>query len=283
MSDRTVQMDLGPGVIAAVTRRHGGVSRPPFDTFNMSTKVDYSSLSDIEQSEHLADALENRRSLSEELGIDADAWVVARLVHGSTVRVISESDRGSGADRFEDGIPNCDSLVTNVPDIPLAVLVADCAPVFIYDPENHACGVAHAGYGGAIEGVAKRTVEIMSIYYGTSPANVRVVVGPCLGPQSLEMQNLSIIDRAERAFPGEASLTGPNGTPHLNVPAMVRRQLLDAGVSESNIDETGLDTAGGEEFFSYRATPKNFFDPSDQTRYTQATGRLAAIIAVRST
>ena len=276
-----LSIDVGSGAIAAVTRRYGGVSEAPFDSLNMSFRFDqYGHMTRQDMVRNQEQVMNNRVLVADALGMQVDRWVVGKLVHGSDVAVVTEAHAGRGARSFEMGLPAVDALVTDVSDLPLVVLVADCAPVLFHDPVRRAIGVAHAGYRGAIDGVAANTVAAMVENYGCNPANIRVVVGPCLGPQSLEMQNAEIVAEAVSAHGPSASLTGPAGTPHLDVPEMVRSQVMATGVPKPNIDLTDIDVAGGQEFFSFRSAEHLHYDETDPTKVSRPTGRFAAIVTL---
>ena len=58
-------------------------------------------------------------------------------IHSSIVNKIDEKNIGQRIDG--------DALITNVKEVPLLILTADCVPVVIIDPKNKAVGVAHAG------------------------------------------------------------------------------------------------------------------------------------------
>lgn len=139
-------------VVAAVTTTEGGYSDGPYATLNTSYHVG-----------DRADRVTANRDLAcERLGIERAALVVACLAHGHDVAVISPADAGRGAYDFESGIPSTDALVTNVSGVPIAVLVADCAPVVLHDPRRHVVGIAHAGWRGAALRVAAEAVEVMT-------------------------------------------------------------------------------------------------------------------------
>ena len=42
-------------------------------------------------------------------------------------------------------------MITNLPGVALTILVADCAPVVLFDPVRQAIGVAHCGRGGTVK------------------------------------------------------------------------------------------------------------------------------------
>ena len=58
--------------------------------------------------------------------------------------------------------PEADALATRTPGILLGILTADCVPILFADREAGVVGAAHAGWKGAIAGVAEATLDAMS-------------------------------------------------------------------------------------------------------------------------
>ncbi|HVX31115.1 MAG TPA: polyphenol oxidase family protein, partial [Nitrolancea sp.] len=128
------------------------------------------------------DAIANRRAWAETLGIDAEALVAGRQVHGIRVARVDASDRGRGAFNIEDAIPQTDGLITQEPDVPLIIYTADCVPALIYDPVEHALGLAHAGWRGTVGNIAGSIVAAMQAEFGSRPEDLIVRLGPSIGP-----------------------------------------------------------------------------------------------------
>ncbi|RZA18994.1 MAG: multi-copper polyphenol oxidoreductase, partial [Lysobacteraceae bacterium] len=97
-----------PGVRALTTTRHGlGVSRPPFDTFNLG----------LRSGDEVDAAIENRRQLHAALALpSAPRWL--KQVHGIEVAIEPGNDE-----------PEADAAVTSETGKVLAILTADCLPV----------------------------------------------------------------------------------------------------------------------------------------------------------
>ena len=74
-------------------------------------------------------------------------------IHSSIVNKIDENNIGQRIDG--------DALITNVAQVPLLILTADCVPVVIIDPKNKAIGVAHAGWRGTYDKICKNTIDEM--------------------------------------------------------------------------------------------------------------------------
>lgn len=218
-----------PSVTAGMSTRHGGVSSSPYDTLNLGR--------------HVGDAAscveENRRRFCAALDTDPAWLTTAGQVHGSTVRVID-------APRHE---PFCDGLVTTTPGLLLAIAVADCAAVLLADPIEGAAGACHAGWRGAVRGVAADTVATM-VNHGAVPDQIRAYVSPCLSQEAFEV-GPEVAERFDSAV-----VAHPDDTkrPHVNLKAALRRQLEGAGLPSGAIEVSDRCTfQETDHFFSYRA------------------------------
>ena len=224
-----------PELLHAVATRHGGVSRGPFASLNMSRSV--------------GDAPENARVNRERLcraaGVRHEELVTCGLVHGTRALPVSLAHRGGF-------FPATDALLTDVPNVPLMLCFADCVPIILYDPERRAVGLVHAGWRGTLAGMAASAVAQMAITYGSRPANLRAAIGPAIGPCCYEV-GPEVVARVQAAFPDAASLLSDDhdGRAHFDLWEANRQQLLAAGVGQ--VEVAGLCTAcHRDEFFSHR-------------------------------
>lgn len=234
----------GSPALAAVTTRSGGVSTGPYASLNLGGHV----------GDDPAAVRENRDRLAAALGVERVTFMDQQ--HGATVAVVTADRVGRGASGVADAVaafPATDALVTDVPGAALAVLVADCVPVVLVDPEHRAVGVAHCGRAGTVRGLLPATVTAMAQAYGTRPADLRVGLGPCIGPDSYEIGEREAAP-VRGAFPG-LDLLRPTRPGHalLDLRTALRRQLADAGVADAHVEvmpEDTLRTSGT--FFSDR-------------------------------
>jgi len=217
-----------PRVRRIVTSRTGGVSSPPYDTFNLGDHV----------GDDAGDVARNRGRLAEVIGPGVTvAWM--HQVHGDTVQIIgSEPDAG---------VPDCDALVTSVPDVALAVLVADCVPVLLADVAAGVVGVAHAGREGVRRHVVTRTVEAM-VELGATPEDVDVLLGPAICGGCYEVSQ-ELVDLVETATPGGAGQSR-TGEPSLDLRAALVTELRALGTVQVVSDRRC--TAEDPFLFSYR-------------------------------
>ena len=129
---------------------------------------------------------------------------------------------------------------------------ADCVPVLLYDPQNHIIGAAHAGWRGMVGHILAHTIERMRTL-GTNPRDLRVVIGPCIGPDSFEVGEEVVDAFLQAKFPPSVVRRGFFKRPHIDLWAAAVHELELSGVSLDAILVSGIDTyACPDRFFSAR-------------------------------
>jgi len=211
------------------TTRAGGVSAPPFDTFNLGYHVG-------DDPDAVAT---NRNRLAAAIGLPADRVIWMNQVHGDHVEFVDA--------RRTDAFDATDALVTATPDLALAVITADCVPVLMSDSQAGVLGAAHAGRVGAAKGVVLRTLEVM-LAAGARVADVSVLLGPAVSGANYEVPQAMAAD-VEALLPGSRTTTAI-GTPGLDLRVGIARQLIDAGVTAIAIDPRC--TVADSALFSHR-------------------------------
>ncbi|WP_323157660.1 peptidoglycan editing factor PgeF [Pseudomonas fulva] len=215
-------------VRACVTTRQGGVSLPPFDTFNLGDHV----------GDDPAAVAQNRLRLSGEFDIQP-AWL--KQVHGLAV-----------ADADPSRVVEADASWTNRPGIACTVMTADCLPVLFCDQAGTQVAAAHAGWRGLAGGVLEATLDRLNV----PPAQVLVWLGPAIGPQAFEV-GLEVRDAFTAVHPeaARAFVDGERpGKLMADIYALARIRLAARGVTA--VYGGGLCTVSDERFFSYRRTPQ---------------------------
>lgn len=163
------------------TTRIGGVSNSPYDTLNLAQHVG-------DDPDSVEGNLTRFRASAQ---IGEQDIVRVRQIHSSNIHVVDSHV----TDLVGDG------LVTRTAGILLAVSVADCIPVYLYDVEKRVIGIVHAGWRGTLEGAGPACVERMNSEYGCKPSTVRALLGPGIGQCCFEVSP-DTAQRFARLFPG---------------------------------------------------------------------------------
>jgi YfiH family protein len=215
---------------------------------------------------------ENRLRLVEGItGSRGVPLVTVRQMHSNhTVSVLPLESGWTG-----DAVAEADGMITRSPGLLLGIQTADCIPVLVADVANRVVGAFHAGWRGTVQRVVELGVRRMRLEFGSQPENLQAAIGPGIGACCYAVGS-EVQARFGESFEYGAELFRlKEGTPqhgpsfHLDLREANRRQLLDAGVSDSAISLVGGCTSCEPElYFSHRASAGN-------------AGRMMAVIGIR--
>jgi purine-nucleoside/S-methyl-5'-thioadenosine phosphorylase / adenosine deaminase len=189
-----------------------------------------------------------------------------------------------------------DALLTAEPGLLLGVQTADCAPILLADMRRRVVAAIHAGWRGTLSRIAVKTLGRMGMEFGTRARDIVAAMGPAIGRCCYEV-GPEVAQAFAAQFPAAAdwfdgpfeqlahgeeplwlpwlTMMPPGHVPppprvQLDLRASNRRQLIDAGVPESQISVSDLCTACRTDLlFSYRGEGSN-------------TGRMMAVIGIRN-
>ncbi|QCI63741.1 peptidoglycan editing factor PgeF [Phreatobacter stygius] len=225
-----------PGIRHAFFTREGGVSEGIYGSLNAG----------IGSNDAPENVRENRRRMTEALGVADNALISCFQIHSPDV-VVAEKPH-DGGDR-----PRADAVVTRVAGLACGVAAADCGPVLFADAEAGVVGAAHAGWKGALGGVLEATIQAME-GLGAARGRIQTAIGPLIRQPSYEvsqsfMDQFLAVDSSYSRFFAD----GKPGHGQFDLPGFIGHRLAAAGIGM--IDDLGLDTySDPERFFSYRRT-----------------------------
>jgi YfiH family protein len=141
-----------------------------------------------------------------------------------------------------------DAVLTDRHDVLISVAVADCLPIFMANPKRMIIGMIHAGWRGALLGVASRTLEEARRRFGCEPDEFTVLLGPCIRSCCYRVS-----DDVAILFDPDCVNRSPDGEAMLDLVQVNLKQLAQGGVKEDRIFATAVCTFCDEELFcSYR-------------------------------
>jgi polyphenol oxidase len=224
------------GVTAAVTTRAWG-------NFSLSIAPDQ------------AEVRANRSAASEALGFASDHLIIPQQTHGPhSVLVTTPEHRPFSLDN---PLSDCDALITATPGLLLGITIADCLPIFLFDPEQRVIALIHSGWRGTAAVIVRQTLKKMRDTFGTEYATVRAVIGPGISGAGYEVDSnvRSSFYPPSVVAPGVFTPTRP-GHWHLDLSAANHYLLHMAGVPPENIALCPYHTDTHPDlFFSHRTVP----------------------------
>lgn len=177
---------------------------------------------DLYNRERLNLVEENLKKLTQSIGFPTAPVITCRQVHQKKIIKVDLQKTTPQEIRGMSG----DGLITNQPNVIIAVLMADCLPLLFIDKKKKAIGAIHAGRKGTMASIAKAAIEQMKTHFGTMPENLIIGIGPGIKKCCYEVDIL------------EANL----------------KQVIETGVLKENIFILNQCTFCRKDlFFSYRA------------------------------
>lgn len=172
-------------------------------------------------------------------GIAPRPIATARQVHGTSTHVATNENLDSIS------ATEGDALATRDTTVALAVRVADCVPVYLFDPVARALGIVHAGRRGTFDGVAAFTVRTMRDHFRSDPKSMHALIGPSAGPCCYEVDEVTAAQFHARGLPRSGR--------KLDLWKSNSLQLQSEGLPHGNVVVSGLCTICDGRFHSYRA------------------------------
>lgn len=193
------------------------------------------------------EVISNRKRFFEKIGVDINNAMTIWLQHGDKVIEANEEWLGNTIlDKIEP--PKADAVITDQKNIFLALTIADCVPVIIYDPITPAVGLVHAGWKGVDKKIVVKTIEKMDDSYGSKLENIAVGLGPCIGKESYIKDNFP---EDKKEIWGEYVEDMENGLCSIDLKGYIKQQLFKNGVKKNKIYESEIDVFCDDRFYSY--------------------------------
>lgn len=226
---------------AAFTTRRGGVSEPPFDSFNLGLHV----------GDDAKRVRRNRALLEGALELPAEpSWI--SQTHGVRAVVLEEESSR-----------DADAAITRVPGQVAAVMVADCLPVLVCNRDGSEVAALHAGWRGLQAGVIQSALARMQ----SEPANMMAWIGPGISREFFEVGD-EVLEAFSDSIEGARDYFEAHGPGHW---------MCDlGGLAELVLERQGVDRVWRDGHCSYRDAEQFY-----SYRRDRVTGRMAALIWIK--
>ena len=214
--------------------RQGGCSVKNFSSLNCS----YNS------GDNTASVKKNIFISQTELSMDRKKLKLINQIHSNKTIVINKHNY---LDKFE-----ADGMITQDKDINIAVLTADCCPIFIFDDENKFICCLHVGWKGAYYNIIKNTIDqIIKIQPNLN--KIKAIIGPCLNKKNFEVSNdfKSNFIKINSNYKDFFNNHNNNNKVLFDMRNLIQFQLICNRII--NIEDLDIDTYSNENlFFSHR-------------------------------
>ena len=183
----------------------------------------------------------SRRRIVNKLENNTDNLAIPDQVHSNAVEFVM----------LPGVYPATDGLVTTNSNILLTLKVADCVPIFLYEPLRRIIGLVHSGWRGTVDNIVSNAIKLMQ-RNGAKPRNIRCFLGPAIGKCCYEVDwevSQNINDEAKEKIDYRKW--------KVNLHGQIRYQLTELGVPVNSIGTSNICTYESPECHSYRRDKEN--------------------------
>lgn len=216
--------------------RQGGVSLKPWDSLNTCFNM-----GDVD-----AHVEQNRARICAKLQLNTHALYTPRQVHGTKSIRITEKDSNKQILQID-----ADAIWTTDANIAVGVQTADCAPILFASDDGLVVGAIHAGWRGAVAGIATKTLELIGQELNLPANRFVVAIGPCIGMTAFEVGPEVIEAVLASGEYLDIVHKGKEDRFHLDIAGLIEKQLQGFGVLSIEIIRRCTATYT-DEYFSYR-------------------------------
>jgi YfiH family protein len=197
--------------------------------------------------------IENRRRFFGALHIGLDELAFPMQCHSNAVRAVTTWG----------GYEECDGLATNEYGVFIVLSIADCVPIFLFDPLTRTIAGIHAGWRGTSTGIVAKGVVLLKTELGVEPKNVVAYIGPAAGKCCYQVG-----DEVAEKFDDRFRHKDSQGKWKVDLKSANQQQLVSEGILPENIEVHGGCTIHEDKIFhSYRRDGK-------------ASGRMMGVIGI---
>ena len=232
--------------------KEGGCSKGNYDSLNCSKN----------SGDNKKLVTTNINIAKKKLGLEDSKLKLIRQIHSNKVEIIDQNNLNEKI--------VADGSITKNKNIALAILTADCAPVFIFDLDCSIICCLHIGWKGCLNNIVKIALKII---LKITSQELIAIVGPCLSKENFEVEEKfkDVFITQDLHYENFFTIKSNQQKPHFDMRGLINYQLQSCSVDKiSNVD---IDTYSNEHlFFSHRRSSH---------LYTLPTGRLINLIGFR--
>lgn len=166
----------------------------------------------------------NRSLFFEALGLQVDDVAYQQQTHSDIIKIIE-----CGCDNGES-----DSLITSKTNLGLAISVADCAPIFIYDFKNRVIAAIHSSWRGTEKKILLKTLIKMNQEFNSNANDLIAYIGP-----SVSQANYEVGKEVAEKFDGKYVMNNI-GSLFLDVSGINYDILKEFGIPQNQIQKSKL-------------------------------------------
>lgn len=174
--------------------------------------------------------------------------VTCQQTHSANIHIVTAENIGKV-------IPDCDGLITNIPNINISIKTADCVPITVKDPIKNVVGVIHAGWRGTEKEIIKNAINLMITKFKSDPKDIKVKIGPAIDKDNFLVRS-DVFNLFSHKYSKYFEKVGEDQWKFSLVGINVK-QMLSLGLLNENIEDSKISTFLDKTYPSFRRDGKS--------------------------
>lgn len=174
--------------------------------------------------------------------LNLDNYYELKQVHSNIVHIVDDHYINKSVG---------DALITNIPNIPLVIKVADCIPIIIYDKKNKVLALIHSGWKGTLANITTNTIEIMINNFNSQKEFLSAYIYPSIKNCHFEVE-FDVYSLFKDKIKNIDNYTTKKGIKYnIDLQSIIKDSLKKLGIT--NITDTNICTyCNHDKYYSYR-------------------------------
>lgn len=183
---------------------------------------------------------ENRELFFSSIGLKPNQIAFQKQIHTDKISIVNKPGYQGESD----------AMITDRPNIGLAISTADCTPIFIYDTKQKIIAAIHSGWRSTQAKIISKTLDELNRKFNCRPENLIGYIAPCISQENYEVSSdfINYFDEKYLQSKGDKFL--------LDLKTANKDILLEFGIPESQIEVSPLCSFGENYLHSYRRDGK---------------------------
>ncbi|PPR47677.1 MAG: Laccase domain protein YfiH [Alphaproteobacteria bacterium MarineAlpha5_Bin9] len=216
--------------------RKGGYSRKHLKSLNCS----------MSNKDSKNNVIKNRKKSQKALGLEKTKLKFINQIHSNKIYMINKKNINKPLVG--------DAIITSTSDISLAILTADCAPIFLIDIKNNLICAIHSGWRGSYNDIVHKTIN--KIKQTKKNNRLIAIIGPCLDQKNFEVDKKFYYKFLKKNLLYKKFFIKKSIKYLFDMRGLLRYQLLKYGVKK--VINIKLNTYSKKTlFFSHRRSKQN--------------------------
>jgi YfiH family protein len=214
--------------------KNGGISKDNYASLNFGGN---------DKKEYIA---ENYQIIAKYLNIKREKIINVKQYHSNKVVLLEENN----VNKIVTNSYQADGIITNITNLAISILTADCVPVLIHATDINYIAAIHAGWQGAVNNIVINAIELL-ISKGSKANNIKCAIMPSICSNSYEVQEDLYQNIMQKNQLNKKFFIFNNDKIYFDLRKLIINQLNDKDITK--IDNIEIDTyQNNQDCFSYR-------------------------------